>query len=118
MTNLELADTLQKEAEHFAGAQDLVGMLWDAGAALRNLHTENMALRVTEDNLRQELEALKRAISEAEPVGTAISYYSEGGHTKWTFQPDKSAWEIPQDAKADERGARSCFEVYTLKGIK
>lgn len=56
MTNLELADKLQKESEHFSGAQDLVGMLWDAGAALRNLHTENTALRVTEDNLRQELQ--------------------------------------------------------------
>ena len=56
MTNLGLAGKLQKEAEHFSGAQDIVGMLWDAGAALRNLHTENTALRVTEDNLRQELQ--------------------------------------------------------------
>lgn len=52
----DLADKLQKESEHFSGAQDLVGMLLDAGAALRNLHTENTALRVTEDNLRQELQ--------------------------------------------------------------
>ena len=60
MNNLELADKLQKEAEHFSGAQDLVGMLWDGGAALRKLHTENTALRVTEENLLAELEKVRK----------------------------------------------------------
>jgi hypothetical protein len=49
MTNLELADALQAD---FPGYEvvDVVA------AVLRNLHTENTALRVTEDNLRQELQ--------------------------------------------------------------
>lgn len=50
MTNLELADKLQAAASNHYG--DLCGMLWDGGAALRKLHTENMALRCTEMALR------------------------------------------------------------------
>lgn len=61
MNNLELADKLQDAASNHYG--DLCGMLWDAGAALRNLHTENMALRCTEMALRdvnaELVEALK-----------------------------------------------------------
>lgn len=81
MTNLELADKLQKEAGHFSGAQDLVGMLWDAGAALRNLHTENTALRATEQNLRginaELVEVLKTAealiCAHRKPIDPAIT---------------------------------------------
>ena len=35
---------------------DLYQWAMDAEAMIRNLHTENTALRVTEDNLRQELQ--------------------------------------------------------------
>lgn len=64
MNNLELADKLQATAAQHYG--DLCGMLWDGGAALRKLHTENTALRVTEENLRaanaELVEALKGVI--------------------------------------------------------
>lgn len=47
-----------------------------------------------------------------EPVGTVTSYYSPDCHTKWEFQPEAHAWEIQQNHRARERGARSCFSVY------
>jgi hypothetical protein len=41
-------------------------------AQLEDARTEATALRATEQNLRSELEALKRAISEAEPVAWMV----------------------------------------------
>lgn len=102
----ELADKLKKEAEHFSGAQDLVEMLLDAEALIRNLHTENTALRVTEDNLRQELqecqdqrraafrriEELERQLDEARKDAERLDYIQknarsdpkmDGNHVWW-----------------------------------
>lgn len=56
--------------------------------------------------------AVLAKIANQEPVGTVISYYTESGHREWAFRPSDSAWSVPKDAKAIERGVRSCFNVY------
>lgn len=72
------------------------------------------AARSHQDDIARAVEAAVLAkLARQEPVGTVISYHTEEGHTKWTFQPSQSAWAIPRDDKAMERGARSCFVVFT-----
>lgn len=61
MNALELADKLQSHASSQYG--ELCGSLWDAGAMLRNLHTENTALRCTEMALRDEIESLRQLLA-------------------------------------------------------
>ena len=107
MTNLELAGKLQDAvSSHYC---DLCGMLLDAGAALRNLHTENTALRVTEDNLRQELQecqdqrrAAFRRIEELDKELDAMrAQIGQGEPDGWQLVPKEPTDEMffdPDDA--------------------
>lgn len=47
------------------------------------------------------------------PVGTVTRYLGNDGYMKWAFQPEAAAWLVPRDQRAAERGAESCFSVYT-----
>ena len=48
------------------------------------------------------------------PVGTVTRYLGNDGYMKWAFQPEAAAWLVPRDKRAAERGAESCFSVYTF----
>lgn len=58
MNALDLADKLQHASSQYGAP---FGDLWDGGAMLRNLHTENMALRATEYALRDRVKELEQA---------------------------------------------------------
>ncbi len=73
MNALELADKLQSHAPSHYG--EVGGNLWDGGAMLRNLHTENTALRCTEMALLDEIAELRRQLAEMVPDG-----WSYAGH--------------------------------------
>lgn len=96
MNALELADKLQDylSEHHFGTAGEL---MWDGGAMLRNLHTENTALRCTEMALRDEIAELRRQLSAApaqpeqpaaqgEPLGYVYSWI----HSSATGKPDET----------------------------
>jgi len=53
MNALELADKLEQDPSEWGG---LGKVAWPAAAMLRNLHTENMALRCTEMALRDRVD--------------------------------------------------------------
>ena len=67
MNAFELADKLQNAASSHYG--ELCGALWDGGAMLRNLHTENMALRCTEMALRDRVAELEQQLAARVPDG-------------------------------------------------
>lgn len=90
MNALELADKLQSHASSQYG--ELCGSLWDAGAMLRNLHTENMALRCTEMALRDEIESLRRQLAARVPDGVFAwaTFDGEGGYELRLYDGNES----------------------------
>ena len=59
MNALELADKLEQDPSEWGG---LGKVAWPAAAMLRNLHTENTALRCTEMALRDEVAELEQQL--------------------------------------------------------
>ena len=63
--------------------------------------------------LREALAQPHPAQEPVAPVGTVTRYLGNDGYMKWAFQPEAAAWLVPRDQRAAERGAESCFSVYT-----
>lgn len=89
---------------------DLYQWAMDAEAMIRNLHTENTALRVTEDNLRQELQecqdqrraafrrieeldAMRAQIGQGEPIGWLYDWT----HSSALGKPDEQFTSFTND---------------------
>lgn len=83
---------------------DLYQWAMDAEALIRNLHTENTALRVTEDNLRQELQecqaqrrAAFRRIEELEALRAQIG---QGVPDGWQLVPKEPVYLVKSSTGA------------------
>ena len=94
---LRLADLLERDPSEWGG----LSLGWKAAAELRRLAT-----------VAQELEALKRAISDAEPVAWQVKGRSGFVRATWTVPPNQDQIEV---AECD---GDTITQLYTLKGIK